>query len=173
MYRDLKPANVMVSLAAPRHVTLIDFGRATHLDRQDRLEKQTPMGTSLFQAPEVEQRGRYGQQSDMWAVGVLIYLFVSGTMPFEHSVSGLYKVMAGDYKPFDDSFSPEAKDLVSRLLVVDPDKRLNAAQVTQHPFFNKKGLSAAKRVMAKLPRSVRASEGCIAVGYEPVQKNAR
>lgn len=162
MYRDLKPANVMVSSAKPRKLTLIDFGRATHLDRQDRLERQAPLGTSLFQAPEVEQRGKYGQQSDMWAVGVIIYLFVSGRMPFQHSVAGLYKVLAGNYEPFDETFSAEAKDMVSRLLVVDPDRRLNAAQCTQHQFFSKTGLSAAKRVMAKLPRSVRASEGCIA-----------
>jgi len=43
----------MVSRAKPRHVTLIDFGRAIHLDRRDRLERQAPVGTSLFQAPEV------------------------------------------------------------------------------------------------------------------------
>ena len=162
VYRDLKPANVMVSKAVPRQLTLIDFGRATHLERAERLNNQTPMGTSLFQAPEVEEKGSYGQQSDMWAVGVLIYLFVSGTMPFEHSVSGLYKVLKGEYKPFDETFSAEAKDMVSRLLVVDPDQRMNAAQVVQHSFFNKKGVVAAKRVMAKLPKNVSASTGCIA-----------
>ena len=141
---------------------LIDFGRATHLDRADRLEGLKPLGTSLFQAPEVENKAAYGQQSDMWAVGVLIYLFVSGRMPFEHSVTGLYKVLAGEYAPFDETFSEEAKNLVSSLLVVDPDKRMNAAQCAQHPFFSKEGLSAAKRIMAKLPRSVVASSGCIA-----------
>ena len=146
VYRDLKPANLMVSETKPRQLVLIDFGRATHLDRAARLEKEQPMGTSLFQAPEVEERAAYGQQSDMWAVGVLIYLLVSGSMPFEHSIAGLYKVLAGAYKPMDEGFSPEAKDLVSKLLVVDPDKRLNAAQCTQHPFFTQEGVVAAKAV---------------------------
>ena len=161
VYRDLKPANLMISEQKPRQLTLIDFGRATHLDRAARLEKEQPMGTSLFQAPEVEERAAYGQQSDMWAVGVLVYLLISGNMPFEHSIAGLYKVLAGQYRPMDESFSPEAKDLVSRLLVVDPDKRLNAAQCTQHPFFTREGLVAAKAIIAKLPRSTRLSLGCI------------
>ena len=51
---------------------------------------------------------------------------------------------------------------MSKLLLVDPDKRLNAAQCVQHPFFTDKGLSAAKRIMAKLPKTVYSSEGCIA-----------
>jgi serine/threonine protein kinase len=98
----------------------------------------------------------------MWSVGVIIYLLISGRMPFEHSVAGLYKVLAGAYEPFDETFSPHARSLVSKLLLVDPDKRLNAAQCVQHPFFTDKGLSAAKSIMAKLPKSVYASEGCIA-----------
>jgi serine/threonine protein kinase len=162
VYRDLKPANVMISTAKPRKLTLIDFGRATHLDREDRIANQPPLGTSLFQAPEVESRGSYGQQSDMWSVGVIIYLLISGRMPFEHSVAGLYKVLAGAYEPFDETFSPHARSLVSKLLLVDPDKRLNAAQCVQHPFFTDKGLSAARSIMAKLPKSVYSSEGCIA-----------
>ena len=85
VYRDLKPANVMISTAKPRKLTLIDFGRATHLDRENRIANQPPLGTSLFQAPEVESRGSYGQQSDMWSVGVIIYLLISGPDTFEHS----------------------------------------------------------------------------------------
>jgi serine/threonine protein kinase len=162
VYRDLKPANLMISGKKPRRLTLIDFGRATHLDREDRIANQPPLGTSLFQAPEVEQRGSYGQQSDMWSVGVIIYLIISGRMPFEHSVQGLYKVLAGAYEPFDETFTSAARDLVGKLLLVDPDKRLNAAQCAQHPFFTTRGISAAKNVMAKLPKSVYASEGCIA-----------
>ena len=165
VYRDLKPANVMISDRKPRVLTLIDFGRATHLERAQRLENQPPLGTSLFQAPEVEERSAYGQQSDMWAIGVLVYLLVSGRMPFEHSVAGLYRVLAGAYEPFCDAFSPDARDVVARLLVVNPDKRLNAAQCRQHAFFStsrSNGISAAKRIMAKLPPSVYTSEGCIA-----------
>ena len=113
----------------------------------------------------MEERSAYGQQSDMWAIGVLVYLLVSGRMPFEHSVAGLYRVLAGAYEPFCDAFSPDARDVVARLLVVNPDKRLNAAQCRQHAFFStsrSNGISAAKRIMAKLPPSVYTSEGCIA-----------
>ena len=53
VYRDLKPANVMISDRKPRVLTLIDFGRATHLERAQRLENQPPLGTSLFQVSPV------------------------------------------------------------------------------------------------------------------------
>jgi hypothetical protein len=115
------------------------------------------MGTSLFMAPEVESRDVYGQQSDMWALGVIVYFFVGGRMPFEHSVSGLYKVLMGQYEPFDECFSDQAKDVVSRLLLVDPDSRLNAPQCAQHSFFSAKGASAAAAIAKKLPTRVRTS----------------
>ena len=158
VFRDLKLQNVMVSRASPRRVTLIDFGRAAHMTREDRRTQKTPpMGTSLFMAPEVESRDVYGQQSDMWALGVIVYFFVGGRMPFEHSVSGLYKVLMGQYEPFDKCFSDQAKDVVSRLLLVDPDSRLNAPQCAQHSFFSAKGASAAAAIAKKLPTRVRTS----------------
>lgn len=162
IFRDLKPANVLVSRAKPRRVKLIDFGRAAHMKRNDRREHtETPTGTSLYMAPEVESRSMYGQQSDMWGVGVIMYLVLSGKMPFEHSVSGLYRVLLGQYEPFDDSFSSQAKDLISRLLVVDPDRRLNAPQCAQHSFFSRSGAAAAAFVATKLPRRVRASHSTL------------
>ena len=51
-------------------------------------------------APEVESRSIYGQQSDMWGVGVIMYLVLSGKMPFEHSVSGLLPCAAGTVRTF-------------------------------------------------------------------------
>mgnify|MGYP001982298165 CR=1 FL=1 len=153
IHRDLKPANVMISDRKPRVLTLIDFGRATHLERAQRLENQPPLGTSLFQAPEVEERSAYGQQSDMWAIGVLVYLLVSGRMPFEHSVAGLYRVLAGAYEPFCDAFSPDARDVVARLLVVNPDKRLNAAQCRQHAFFSTSRSKNSRDVQRSMGRS--------------------
>ena len=103
VYRDLQPKNIMVSRSRPRVLTVIDFGRAIHLDRSDRIDKARPMGTSLFQAPEVEKRAAYGQQADMWAVGVVMYLLISGKMAFAHSVSGLYKAGPGTLAAQSDS----------------------------------------------------------------------
>ena len=138
VFRDLKFENLMV--AHDDHLRnvqlkLVDFGRAASLRRSDRLNNQVPLGTSLFQAPEVEQRREYGQAADMWAVGVFAYFLTTGRMPFEHSVSGLYKVFRGEYDPMDGSVSKHARDLVSKLLVVDAAKRINAAQASTHKYL--------------------------------------
>jgi serine/threonine protein kinase len=137
-FRDLQPENVMITNQEPRQVKLIDFGRAVVLKRKDHMEGDLqPMGTSLFQAPEVEKRWEYGQASDMWAVGVFLYLLISNKMPFSRTVEGVYAVLRGSYEPFDETFNKQARDLVSKLLVVNPNSRMNAAQVNQHKYLRK------------------------------------
>ena len=137
-FRDLQPENVMVTNQEPRQVKLIDFGRAVVLKRKNQMEGNLqPMGTSLFQAPEVEKRWEYGQTSDMWAVGVFLYLLISNKMPFSRTVEGVYAVLRGSYEPFDGTFNKHARDLVSKLLVVNPSSRMNAAQVNQHKYLRK------------------------------------
>ena len=150
VYRDLKPANVVVTRDPSPRAVLVDFGRAARLRRSERLNELPPLGTSLFQAPEVEERAEYGQQSDMWAVGVLIYLVVSWRMPFEHSLEGLRCVLAGDYHPFDAQFCDDARNIIRDLLVVDPNRRMNAAQCLQHGFFASSGVSAAERILSQI-----------------------
>ena len=150
VYRDLKPANVVVTRDPSPRAVLVDFGRAARLRRSERLNELPPLGTSLFQAPEVEERAEYGQQSDMWAVGVLIYLVVGWRMPFEHSLEGLHCVLAGDYHPFDAQFCDDARNIIRDLLVVDPNRRMNAAQCLQHGFFASSGVSAAERILSQI-----------------------
>jgi len=148
VFRDLKHDNVMVKHdgdLTKAQIKLIDFGRAALLRREDRFRNLPPLGTSLFQAPEVEQRKEYGQASDMWAVGVFAYFLTTGVMPFEHTVSGLYKALRGEYEPMDVSVDKNARDLVSKLLVLNPSKRINAAQAATHRYL-RKGYEAHRHV---------------------------
>jgi len=148
VFRDLKHDNVMVKHDGDlkkAQIKLIDFGRAALLRREDRFSNLPPLGTSLFQAPEVEQRKEYGQASDMWAVGVFAYFLTTGVMPFEHTVSGLYKALRGEYEPMDVSVDKNARDLVSKLLVLNPSKRINAAQAATHRYL-RKGYEAHRHV---------------------------
>ena len=141
VFRDLKHENVMVTSDEDlrnAQIKLVDFGRAASLRREDRLNNQPPLGTSLFQAPEVEERREYGQAADMWAVGVFVYFLVTGRMPFEHTVAGLYKVLRGEYESMEESINKHARDLVAKLLVLDPAKRINAAQASTHRFLRQK-----------------------------------
>ena len=146
VFRDLKHENVVVRSEeddlGDARLTLVDFGRAASLRREERLGNQPPLGTSLFQAPEVEERREYGQAADMWAVGVFAYFLTTGKMPFEHSVEGLYKVLRGEYEPMDKSVGKHARDFVAKLLVLDPAKRINAAQAITHSFLRRGGAAA-------------------------------
>ena len=74
----------------------------------------------------------------MWAVGVFVYFLVTGQMPFEHTVAGLYKVLRGEYEPMEESINKHARDLVAKLLVLDPAKRINAAQASTHRFLRQR-----------------------------------
>ena len=143
VFRDLKHENVVVRSEdddlGDARLTLVDFGRAASLRREERLGNQPPLGTSLFQAPEVEERREYGQAADMWAVGVFAYFLTTGKMPFEHSVEGLYKVLRGEYEPMDKSVGKHARDFVAKLLVLDPAKRINAAQAITIYKLQRKG----------------------------------
>ena len=142
IYRDLHPENTMVSIDDITRYTLkiIDFGSALPLERSKRLGEQVPqLGSSLFQAPEVEEYQTYGQQADMWGVGVFAYLILTGDMPFSHNIHGLYQALRGEYYPLDDRFGNDARDFIAKLINVKPRKRMNASQCRLHRFLRSHG----------------------------------
>lgn len=95
---------------------------------------------------------RYGPACDLWSCGVVLHMLLSGEAPFERSSQPrqLRAICAGAYDLSGASWrgvSAEARDLVSRLLVVDPDQRLTAAHALQHPWLRRAGArpTAAER----------------------------
>ena len=95
-------------------------------------------GTPFFVAPEVLTKKPYDQSADMWSLGVIIYLLLSGILPFNrpsHNPKELFMaIVKGEYSfpdPFWANVSPEAKELVRNLLQVDPDDRWTARQALQ------------------------------------------
>ena len=100
----------------------------------------TQCGTPGYVAPEILKGKKYGTAVDMWSCGVIVYILLGGYPPFHddnHAI--LYrKIKAADYA-FDpqywDQVSDDAKDLIKKMLVVDPDKRLTADQALRHPWF--------------------------------------
>ena len=98
-------------------------------------------GTPRFIAPEV-LNGNISPKCDIWSVGVLLYLLVSGIPPFDGSNDNeiLHKVLKGEfnfnYQPFK-AVSSECKDLIKKLLVLNPDRRLTAQEALNHPWFYK------------------------------------
>ena len=126
---DLKPKNLLLKTKNDdASVMLADFGFATSVFAPKTLTKQC--GTPYFVAPEILLRDKYDQKADMWSVGVIIYCILSGQLPFTGMRHlDLFKaIIAGDFT-FDEGWenvSDDAKDLISKLLITDPDKRYTA-----------------------------------------------
>lgn len=142
VHRDLKPENILlVSRENDIDVKLTDFGLAK-LVTDDGLK--TFCGTPQYFAPEVLRRrhtvagrGRYGKQADMWSLGVILYILLSGMPPFDVS-SGLDSVADAKISFPQDKWwgiSEEAKDLVRKLLMADPKKRISVKDACKHKWI--------------------------------------
>jgi len=100
----------------------------------------TACGTPGYVAPEVLKNEPYDRAVDLWSLGVILYILLCGFPPFYHeSTAQLYKqIKKGEYDfpdPYWTDISAEAKDMVSRLLTVNPKKRITAEGVLQHPWI--------------------------------------
>jgi serine/threonine protein kinase len=138
VHRDLKPENLL--LKSPFNdfdIKLADFGFAKKVSGKS---LDTQCGTPGYVAPEILKGAKYGTEVDMWSCGVIIYILLGGYPPFHddnHAI--LYrKIKAADYTfepQYWDQVSDDAKDLIKKMLIVDPDKRLSADQALRHPWF--------------------------------------
>jgi tRNA A-37 threonylcarbamoyl transferase component Bud32 len=145
VHRDLKPENILLTTKDRRNMSLkiADFGLARMNMKSN--DCKTFCGTPHYFAPEVINSFRdkadasagYGKQADLWSLGVILYIMLSGMPPFEED--GLYEqILEGRYE-FDvrewTTVSPEAKELVRRLMTVNPKDRLKIAEACEHRWF--------------------------------------
>ncbi|XP_006915106.1 ribosomal protein S6 kinase alpha-2 isoform X1 [Pteropus alecto] len=151
VHRDLKPSNILYvdESGNPESIRICDFGFAKQLRAENGL-LMTPCYTANFVAPEVLKRQGYDAACDIWSLGILLYTMLAGFTPFANGPddtpeeilarvgSGEYALSGGNW----DSISDAAKDVVSKMLHVDPHQRLTAVQVLKHPWIvNREGLS--------------------------------
>ncbi|CAO2820251.1 unnamed protein product [Amaranthus hypochondriacus] len=147
LHRDLKPENFLfVSHDEDSTLKTIDFGLSAFFKPGETFTDV--VGSPYYVAPEV-LRKFYGQECDVWSAGVIIYILLSGVPPFwDETEQGIFEqVLKGDLdfasEPWP-SISNGAKDLVKRMLVRDPKKRLTAHEVLCHPWVQVDGLAPDK-----------------------------
>ena len=138
VYRDLKPENIL--LDSKGHVKLTDFGLSKILEDEDD-KAYTICGTPQYLAPEVLLKKGYDKVVDWWSLGCVMFEMLSGRLPFpiKRGIKLSPKLYEKDVD-FPRSITKEAKDLIQRLLVVDPMKRLGqglngSEDIKNHPFF--------------------------------------
>ncbi|KAG6765038.1 hypothetical protein NC652_020122 [Populus alba x Populus x berolinensis] len=147
MHRDLKPENFLfVNQKEDSLLKTIDFGLSIFFKPGERFNDV--VGSPYYVAPEVLKK-RYGPEADVWSAGVIIYILLSGVPPFwaETEQEIFEQVLHGDLDFSSDpwpSISESAKDLVRRMLVRDPRRRLTAHEVLCHPWVQEDGVAPDK-----------------------------
>jgi len=137
-HRDLKPENLLLAGDDDTNVLLSDFGLSKIISQDTMME--TACGTPYYVAPEVLSAQGYDKEVDLWSIGVITYLLLCGFPPFygETLPEVFEQIMKADYEfpdPYWTDISKEAKDFISKLLVVDSKKRLTAKQAIEHPWI--------------------------------------
>ncbi|CZS97397.1 probable 3-phosphoinositide-dependent protein kinase 1 [Rhynchosporium agropyri] len=152
IHRDLKPENVL--LDDQMHVKITDFGTAKLLpdpripkdptkpydfaaEEEESTRARSFVGTAEYVSPELLTDKNACKASDLWAFGCIIYQLLSGRPPFKASneYQTFQKIVGLDYQ-FPPGFPSAARDLVERLLVLDPQRRLSIEHIKNHEFFD-------------------------------------
>uniref|UniRef100_A0A4W3HY26 calcium/calmodulin-dependent protein kinase n=1 Tax=Callorhinchus milii TaxID=7868 RepID=A0A4W3HY26_CALMI len=140
VHRDLKPENLLLaSKMKGAAVKLADFGLAIEV-QGDQQAWFGFAGTPGYLSPEVLRKDPYGKPVDMWACGVILYILLVGYPPFwdedQHRLYQQIKAGAYDFpSPEWDTVTPEAKDLINKMLTINPAKRITATEALKHPWI--------------------------------------
>lgn len=159
VHRDVKPENILYVKEGSSEIKLIDFGYAGVWEASKQLTGLC--GTPDYVAPEVltwyeddENGTPYGKGSDLWSLGVLLYVILSGCSPFsaDEEEAILQLVNEGKYEFHESEWSEvsaPAKDLISKLLVVDPEQRLTMEGMLEHGWLKEAVAEGRASIMDK------------------------
>ncbi|KAG6938483.1 myosin light chain kinase 2 [Chelydra serpentina] len=156
LHLDLKPENILCVASTGHMVKIIDFGLARRYNPREKLKVN--FGTPEFLSPEVVNYDQVSYSTDMWSLGVITYMLLSGLSPFlgDDDTETLNNVLEAKWYFDEEAFegiSEEAKDFVSNLIIKQKSGRMSAAKCLQHSWLN--GLAEkAKRCNRRLKSQV-------------------
>ncbi|XP_075282264.1 ribosomal protein S6 kinase alpha-5 isoform X4 [Opisthocomus hoazin] len=167
IYRDIKLENIL--LDSDGHVVLTDFGLSKEFLTDENERAYSFCGTIEYMAPDIVRGGDTGHDKavDWWSVGVLMYELLTGASPFtvdgeKNSQAEISRRILKSEPPYPQEMSALSKDIIQRLLMKDPKKRLgcgptDADEIKQHPFFQNMNWDdlAAKKVPAPFKPVIR------------------
>eukprot|EP00008_Paramoeba_atlantica_P012972 CAMPEP_0201495238 /NCGR_PEP_ID=MMETSP0151_2-20130828/52759_1 /ASSEMBLY_ACC=CAM_ASM_000257 /TAXON_ID=200890 /ORGANISM="Paramoeba atlantica, Strain 621/1 / CCAP 1560/9" /LENGTH=563 /DNA_ID=CAMNT_0047884089 /DNA_START=23 /DNA_END=1711 /DNA_ORIENTATION=+ len=138
VHRDIKPENILIKNENPFQIQLTDFGLSKILEQD--VETLSLAGSPSYIAPEIIENARYGFAVDMWSSGVVVFVLLSGKIPWteRHFQERFQQIVRAEYNfcSVEWNFvSPNAKNFISRLLVVDPERRMTAEEGLAHQWL--------------------------------------
>ena len=144
VHRDIKLDNILIDL--DNTVKICDFGVSKRISEDELMIDHC--GTPGYISPEIyKNKGYEGFQCDIWSAGVTLYYMLSGTQPFRaFSVKEMeIKVLKGEFEEIKD-ISDEASDLIKKMLVVDPEKRIKINEILNHPWLKNEDVENRKNM---------------------------
>ncbi|CAO1627747.1 unnamed protein product [Parajaminaea phylloscopi] len=141
-HRDLKPENLLLD-GSKSVVKVADFGMAALQPVERMLE--TSCGSPHYASPEIVSGKSYkGSASDIWSCGIILFALLCGRLPFDdpNITRLLHKVKDGRFE-MPENLEPAAKDLIWKMLEVDPERRLKMPEIMRHPWFTNNGAESS------------------------------
>ncbi|XP_013377301.1 PREDICTED: myosin light chain kinase family member 4 isoform X5 [Chinchilla lanigera] len=148
LHLDLKPENILCVNRDAKQIKIIDFGLARRYKPREKLKVN--FGTPEFLAPEVVNYDFVSFPTDMWSVGVIAYMLLSGLSPFlgDDDAETLNNILACRWDLEDEEFqdiSDEAREFISKLLIKEKSWRISASEALKHPWLSDHKLHARLR----------------------------
>ena len=141
IHRDIKPENVLLgdNLVAK----LTDFGWSNYMQEDEK--RQTVCGTPIYLAPEIIKEDGHDEKVDIWCIGVLLFELITGNVPFQgNDIDTLKENILHLRISWPKDINIDAKNLIKKILKLDPNSRISLEEMLKHPFFTKHFPNAVK-----------------------------
>ena len=137
VHRDLKPENLL--LTSDYILKISDFGLSNYFNKNGDNLLETPCGSPCYASPEMLSGENYdGCKIDIWASGIVLFAMLCGYLPFDHKDNDiLFRKILRCKISYPKNLSSEAKDLIKKILVPNPSKRITIPEIKKHPFYLK------------------------------------